>query len=83
MSLRIVVVDDHGVVRPGVLSLLKSHEGWEVCGEATNGRNAVEQSRQLRRMARPETRRPVPGGDGPLGRNRSRCADGWRQPTWD
>ena len=31
---------------------------------------------------RPEPRRPVPGGDGPLGRSRSRCADGWRQPTW-
>jgi len=48
MSLRILVVDDHAVVRRGVRSLLESHEGWEVCGEATNGRDAVEQSRQLR-----------------------------------
>jgi DNA-binding NarL/FixJ family response regulator len=37
MSLRILVVDDHAVVRPGVRSLLESHEGWEVCGEATTG----------------------------------------------
>jgi DNA-binding NarL/FixJ family response regulator len=48
MPLRILVVDDHAVVRRGVRSLLESHEGWEVCGEATNGRDAVEQSGRLR-----------------------------------
>jgi DNA-binding NarL/FixJ family response regulator len=48
MSLRILVVDDHAVVRRGVRSLLESHDGWEVCGEATTGRDAVEQSRRLR-----------------------------------
>jgi DNA-binding NarL/FixJ family response regulator len=48
MSLRILVVDDHAVVRRGVRSLLESHEGWEVCGEATTGRDAVEQCRRLR-----------------------------------
>ena len=48
MSLRILVVDDHAVVRRGVRSLLESHEGWEVCGEATTGRDAVDQSRRLR-----------------------------------
>jgi DNA-binding NarL/FixJ family response regulator len=48
MPLRILVVDDHAVVRRGVRSLLESHEDWEVCGEATTGREAVEQSRQLR-----------------------------------
>ena len=48
MSLRILVVDDHAVVRRGVRTLLASHEGWEVCGEATNGRDAVEQTRRLR-----------------------------------
>ena len=48
MPLRILVVDDHAVVRRGVRSLLESHQGWEVCGEATTGRDAVEQSRQLR-----------------------------------
>jgi DNA-binding NarL/FixJ family response regulator len=29
MSLRILVVDDHAVVRRGVRSLLESHDGWE------------------------------------------------------
>ncbi len=48
MSLRILVVDDHAVMRRGVRSLLESHEGWDVCGEATTGRDAVEQSRRLR-----------------------------------
>jgi DNA-binding NarL/FixJ family response regulator len=48
MTLRILVVDDHAVVRRGVRSLLESQEGWEVCGEATTGREAVEQSRSLR-----------------------------------
>ena len=48
MSRRILVVDDHAVVRRGVRSLLESHEGWVVCGEATTGRDAVEQSRRLR-----------------------------------
>jgi len=45
MSLRILVVDDHAVVRRGVRSPLESHEGWEVCGEATNGRDAVEEAK--------------------------------------
>jgi DNA-binding NarL/FixJ family response regulator len=48
MPLRILVVDDHAVVRRGVRALLESCEGWEVCGEATTGRDAVEQCRQLR-----------------------------------
>jgi DNA-binding NarL/FixJ family response regulator len=48
MSLRILVVDDHAVVRRGVRSLLESHEGWEVCGEATTGREAVAESLRLR-----------------------------------
>lgn len=48
MSLRILIVDDHAVVRRGVRSLLESRRGWEVCGEATTGRDAVEQSRRLR-----------------------------------
>src|SRR5258707_15141242 len=48
MPLRILVVDDHAVVRRGVRSLLESHEGWEVCGEATTGREAVALSAKLR-----------------------------------
>jgi DNA-binding NarL/FixJ family response regulator len=46
-SLRILIVDDHAVVRRGVRALLESHDGWVVCGEAITGRDAVEQCRRL------------------------------------
>jgi DNA-binding NarL/FixJ family response regulator len=48
MSLRILVVDDHDLVRRGIRSLLESHNGWNVCGEATNGRDAVAETGRLR-----------------------------------
>jgi DNA-binding NarL/FixJ family response regulator len=40
-TLRILIADDHEVVRRGVRSLLEEHDGWEVCGEAGDGRDAV------------------------------------------
>jgi DNA-binding NarL/FixJ family response regulator len=46
-SLRILVVDDHAVVRRGVRSLLESQPGWEIAGEATTGREAVELAKRL------------------------------------
>ena len=46
--LRILIADDHEIVRQGIRALLKSHPGWEVCGEATNGREAVEMTTQLK-----------------------------------
>jgi DNA-binding NarL/FixJ family response regulator len=39
---RILIADDHEVARRGIRSLLESHPGWEVCGEAKDGRDAVE-----------------------------------------
>ena len=47
-AFRILVADDHPVFRFGLCSLLGSHEEWEVCGEAADGRDAVEKSRQLK-----------------------------------
>ena len=47
-ALRIVVVDDHGVVRRGVRALLESRPGWQVVGEGSNGREAVELVRTVR-----------------------------------
>lgn len=46
--LRILLADDHDVVRRGLRDLLIAHEGWEVCGEATDGRQAVEMAISLR-----------------------------------
>jgi len=46
-SYRILVADSHPIFRFGLCSLLRSHEGWEVCGETTDGRDTVEKCRQL------------------------------------
>ncbi len=46
-ALRILVADDHEIVRRGLCALLKSHAGWDVCTEAADGREAVESAKQL------------------------------------
>ena len=46
--LRIVIAEDHDVVRRGLRDLLGGHEGWEIAGEARTGRQAVELARRLR-----------------------------------
>ena len=40
--LRILIADDHEVARRGIRALLENHPGWEVCGEAKDGRETVE-----------------------------------------
>jgi len=47
-QLRILIADDHSVVRAGLRALLESHAGWEVCGEASDGREAVEKASKLK-----------------------------------
>lgn len=47
MRLRILVADDHHVVRTGLRSLLETEKGWEVCAEAANGREAVQKAEEL------------------------------------
>lgn len=46
--LRILVAADHEIVRRGLVELLKSHAGWEVCGEAHDGREAVDMANKLK-----------------------------------
>ncbi len=46
-KIRILVVDDHTVVRQGIFALLSSHSDIEIVGEAENGQEAVEKTRQL------------------------------------
>jgi DNA-binding NarL/FixJ family response regulator len=45
---RILIADDHQLVRDGVRALLQSHAGWEICGEARTGREAVAKAIELR-----------------------------------
>ena len=40
--LRILLADDHEIVRRGLKELLQEQSGWTVCAEAANGREAVE-----------------------------------------
>jgi DNA-binding NarL/FixJ family response regulator len=47
-TFRILVADDHPIFRLGLCSLLGSHEGWEVCGQVADGRDAVQKCGQLR-----------------------------------
>lgn len=46
-ALRILIADDHEVARRGIRSLLEGRPGWEVCGEAKDGREAVEYATAL------------------------------------
>lgn len=47
-AFRILIADDHEIVRHGIRTLIAEHPGWEVCGEAVDGRDAVEKARALR-----------------------------------
>lgn len=47
VGLRILLADDHDVVRRGLRHLLEQNPEWEVCGEAVTGREAVEMASKL------------------------------------
>ena len=40
--LRILIADDHDLLRKGVRDVIEGHVGWEVCGEASDGQQALE-----------------------------------------
>jgi DNA-binding NarL/FixJ family response regulator len=45
---RVLIVDDHAVIRRGVRGILSSYPEWEICGEADNGQDAVRLAAELR-----------------------------------
>lgn len=47
MGSKILIVDDHEVVRQGIRTILRARPQWEVCGEAINGRDAIEKTQSL------------------------------------
>jgi DNA-binding NarL/FixJ family response regulator len=47
-AFRILLADDHPISRLGLHSVLDSHEGWEVCGEAEDGQDAVDKCMRLK-----------------------------------
>lgn len=46
--LRLLVADDHEVVRKGLCALLSAQPGWEVAAEASDGREAVEKAKKFK-----------------------------------
>ena len=48
MAIRVLIVDDHSVVREGLRMLLARDPDLEVVGEAADGAEALEQARQMR-----------------------------------
>jgi CheY-like chemotaxis protein/anti-sigma regulatory factor (Ser/Thr protein kinase) len=45
---RILIADDHEVMRRGLRGLVESQEEWSVCGEAIEGHEAISKTRELR-----------------------------------
>lgn len=48
MITKILIADDHGILRQGISSLIEKHADMQVVGEADNGLMAVEMTRKLR-----------------------------------
>jgi DNA-binding NarL/FixJ family response regulator len=46
-KLRILIADDHELARGGIRMLIRQQPGWEVCGEAADGRKAVALAEKL------------------------------------
>ena len=45
-NLKILIADDHDLVRKGLRMLIEEHPAWTVCAEARSGREAVDQATQ-------------------------------------
>jgi DNA-binding NarL/FixJ family response regulator len=45
---RVLIADDHAVIRRGVQGILQASPGWELCGEAANGHDAVRLAIELK-----------------------------------
>lgn len=48
MAVRILLADDHEVVRQGLRTILKARPDWEIVGEAENGQQAIDNVRELK-----------------------------------
>jgi len=48
MPIKIVIADDHSIIREGIKSVLNSHSQYEVSGEASNGEEALELVRKFK-----------------------------------
>jgi DNA-binding NarL/FixJ family response regulator len=47
MAVRVLIVDDSEIFRAGLRTIIEAQDNWEVCGEAGDGVDAIQKSRQL------------------------------------
>lgn len=47
MAVKILIADDHEIVRQGIRRVLEVKPEWEICGEASNGQEAVRMAQEL------------------------------------
>src|ERR1700686_3403500 len=47
-ALRVLIADDHEVVRKGLCALLQEQPGWVIAAEASDGREAVDKAKKLK-----------------------------------
>ena len=47
-KIRVLIADDHLVMRRGLRAIVESIDGWSVCGEAQTGREAVDMTAKLK-----------------------------------
>jgi DNA-binding NarL/FixJ family response regulator len=47
-ALRILIADDHDLMLRGIRTIIESHEGWTICGEAHDGREAIAKASELK-----------------------------------
>lgn len=47
MAVKILIADDHEIVRQGIRRVLEAKPEWEICGEAANGQEAVRLAQEL------------------------------------
>ena len=75
-SIRVLVVDDHPLLREGVMAVLEDHPDVEVVGTATNGREAVDAfTRQLPDVTLMDLQMPQMSGTDAIGEIKGRFPD--------
>jgi DNA-binding NarL/FixJ family response regulator len=47
VAVKILIADDHEIVRQGIRRVLEVKPEWEICGEAANGQEAVRMAQEL------------------------------------